>query len=254
MRVLSHKGGDMVKKGRKETFEKRLKIYSVTAAGVLAIAPAAEAAIHYSGIQNLSVSQGNTGRIIDLNNDGVNDFYFYYDSVNSYRIGISNAANGYGHINNNDAAHHSDAARLLNNYSIKGALANPYYWNNQVGLDTLNGSAETETGYTSDSLGNFNNASGFIGVRFHSAQCQGQNVNYGWIRYQGSTPLGFPGVSGTIIDWAYEDECNEPIAARQRQSASAAVPTLNQWGMVVFTLLLGGIAARMLRKRGNEES
>jgi cbb3-type cytochrome oxidase subunit 3 len=29
---------------------------------------------------------------------------------------------------------------------------------------------------------------------------------------------------------------------------------MNQWGMIVFTLLLGGIAAKMLRKQEKKES
>jgi len=241
----------MATKGKKETFENRLKIYSAAAAGVLAIAPAAEAAIHYSGAQNIDVSSGNPNRIIDLNNDASNDFIFnYVAGGGQFAIGISNAASGYGHINN--STQHSDAARLVTNYSIKNVLVAPFYWSNTV-IDTLNGSRSVgSSSYTSDSLGNFNNATGFIGVRFHSENCQGANYNYGWIRYQGSTPLGIPGVSGTIIDWAYEDTCNSPILPGQTQSNS--IPTLNEWGMIVFTLLLGGIAARMLRKEKQEKS
>ena len=41
----------MGKKAKKERFDKRLKVYSAAAAGILALAPSAEAAIHYSGVR-----------------------------------------------------------------------------------------------------------------------------------------------------------------------------------------------------------
>jgi len=56
----------MTKKGPKGTLEKKLKVYSAAAAGVLALAPSVEAAIHYSGIKNLPVNPS-TSQYIDLN-------------------------------------------------------------------------------------------------------------------------------------------------------------------------------------------
>jgi hypothetical protein len=232
----------MANREKIETFEKRLKVYSAAAAGVLALAPAAEAAIVHSGPQNLPVSSSQS-QSIDLNNDGTDDFIFGYFGLSSYPfpyyVYLMSAAGGQGHIAG-DA--HSDPVRLPNNYPIGSNLPNPsYYWNN--GQNTLNGSVFGST----DTMGSFNNATGYIGVRFN-ASC---GTAYGWIHYQGVTTIGNT-ATGTIIDWAYDNTC-QPIAAGQTRSI-VAVPTLNQWGMIVFTLLLGGIAARMLRKRGREES
>ena len=126
----------MVKKVKKETFEKRLKIYSATAAGVLAIAPTAEAAIHYSEIQNLPVNLVSVTIFISF--EGINKFNLDYDSVNSYIVGISNAANAQIHINKMKPPPQRCSAvakQLLN----KRSLANPDQWNNQEELDTLNG-------------------------------------------------------------------------------------------------------------------
>ncbi len=47
----------MAKKGLRGTLEKRLMAYSAAAAGVLALAPSAEATIHYSGVKSLAVPQ-----------------------------------------------------------------------------------------------------------------------------------------------------------------------------------------------------
>ena len=71
---------------------------------------------------------------------------------------------------------------------------------------------------------------------------------YGWIQID--TNLSRTQI--TIIDWAYEDTC-QPILAGQTQS-SASIPTMTQWGMITFVLLLGGLAARMLRRERKEEN
>ena len=94
-------------------------------------------------------------------------------------------------------------------------------------------------------MGNFNNATGYIGVRF-SADC---GTAYGWIQYEGVTN-SFGPITGTIIDWAYEDTC-QPILAGEK--AGAPVPTMNQWGLIVFTLLLGALAARELRRSSKKK-
>lgn len=244
----------MAKKERKVTFEKRLKVYSVAAAGVLALAPSAEAAIHYSGIQNLPVSSSQSQNI-DFDGNGP-QFRIDYNTYGGYvyYLGLNELTANAGHIKGMEPIstifYHNDALNLPNNYQIGPNLTNfpRAQWYHQVGTyaDTLNGTISYE-GATTDSMGNFNNSTGYIGVRFQT-QC---GLAYGWIHYQGVTTIGNT-ATGTIIDWAYEDNC-QPIAAGQTQSI-LAVPTMNQWGMIVFTLLLGGIAARMLRKHEKEES
>ena len=238
----------MAKKGFKGSLEKQLKVYSAAAAGVLALAPSANAAIHYSGLQNLSVGSTNTPRNIDLNGDTITDFRFRYTLIVSAAREIlmdefSSAQ---------DIGHGNAPTRLSSNYQIKGALVNPSY--NWGGHHVPNA-----TSYSNKYYGNFNNATGYIGVRFHiPGVCTGSDWNYGWIRYQGTTVLG-SAVSGNIIDWAYEDQCNTAIAAGagipapEPPKPSMSVPTLNQWGMIVFMLLLGGLAARMLQKQEKED-
>ncbi len=197
----------MAKNKLKRTLDKELKIYSAVAAGVLALASPVEAAIHYSGLKCLSVNPF-VSQYINLNGDATIDFRFAYSnwfsSPNSWGKGpYFRGQNGAGHIWADGWAYCTDAIRLASNYQIKPAPANlNYHWKANY-WDSLNG---TFTGRTNNCQGNFNNTTGFLGVRFHSTACQGTNYNYGWIRYRGDTI-----VSGTIIDWAYQDTCNTPI-------------------------------------------
>jgi hypothetical protein len=229
----------MGKRAKEDGFEKRLMIYSAAAAGALAVAPAADAAVQYSGIMNLPVNSSQHPRI-DFNNDGTDDFGFSYYQLSFVRlIGLFGLSSGSGHI---AEWSHGDAARLPSNYLVGPGLTNPgYYWTN--GWNALNG---TVMGYT-NTMGNFNNATGYIGVRFN-ADC---GTAYGWIQYQGVTNIGGP-MSGTIIDWAYEDTC-QPIQAGDTIGSDMPVPTMNQWGLIVFTLLLGALAARELRRSSRKK-
>ena len=249
---MTIKEGHMAKQQKKNSLEKRLKIYSAAAAGVLALAPSAEAAIHYSGPQNLTVDSSNP-RIIDLDGNGTNDFRFdHYYTVKTDQgtfyygsIYIAPEAGGQGHI---AGTMHNDPVRLPDNYLIGPNLINVYYYWDNPNYNTLNG---TYFGSTS-TMGSFNNSRGYIGVRFHTDACQGTDYAYGWFQYEGNTGSTPGDYSGTIIDWAYEGVCNRPIAAGQKQST--AIPTINEWGAIVFTLLLGGIAARNLRKEKKDQS
>jgi hypothetical protein len=236
----------MAKKGFKGTLEKQLKAYSVAAAGVLALAPSADAAIHNSGIENLPVNSS-TSQNIDLDNDGNNDFSFkpiIYPSVNLIEMGAG--TNGFiatSHVN-------SDVANVSSNYLIGPTLTGTRtFWRTVAYSSTLNGTQNGSIGTN----GNFNNTTGFIGVRFHSAACPGSEWNYGWIHYRGRTTVGSL-QSGTIIDWGYEDQCNTAIAAGAGRVTPTSVPTLNQWGTIIFALLLGGLAARILQKQEKKDS
>jgi len=142
--------------------------------------------------------------------DATTDFKFAYEnwfsSASSWGKGpYLKGQNGAGHIWGAGPAYCTDAIRLASNYQIKPTLANNnFHWVTNY-WDSLNG---TFTGKTNNCQGNFNNATGLLGVRFHTGACQGSNFNYGWIRYRGDTIS-----SGTIIDWAYEDQCNIAIAS-----------------------------------------
>jgi len=96
--------------------------------------------------------------------------------------------------------------------------------------------------------GNFNNTNGYIGVRFHSNACQGNNWHYGWIHFTNAGTL-----DSTIDSWAYESTCNTQIpAGAQATVEPTSVPTLDQWGMLIMAGLLSGAAIYRMRKNQKE--
>ncbi len=235
------------KKGKAKLAAK-MAAYAATAVSALAVAHPASAAIQYSGPQNLSLNNVNSLRNIDLNNDGTTDFHFTNTSrTNGFWQGLkSNNSNqflqssGYGPGTGNPGYGHTDAAFLPQNYQIAGVPANTFiHWS--TGSEPVAG---TYNGYTGSS-GSFNNRTGFIGVRFHSAQCQAANWNYGWIRF-----TNIDVQDSTIVDWAYESTCNTPIAAGDTTAAAPeAVPTLDEWGMLALAGLLSGAAVLRMKKK-----
>ncbi len=241
-----------MKKRTKKDIRKKVMAYTA-AAGALAMAPLSEAAIVYSGPQNLTVNSSNTLRNIDLNSDAQNDFRFSYSYYSGYSWGVVNILNLYSNQfiqsdgavgTGNPGYGNSDAAFLPQNYAIGPNLAATFvYWT--AGSEPLAG-----TGYSTQ--GSFINRTGFLGVRFHSAQCQGANWNYGWIRFSNTG-----GPNGNIVDWAYENACNTPIpagATANQQQPATPVPTINEWGMIGMAGLLGAAAVNQLRKRKEEQN
>jgi hypothetical protein len=217
-------------KGKKNSsIQKRLVAYSAAAAGMLAVTPAANAAIQYSGLRNIVVNPGNPTVFIDLNNDGKNDFKF---SLFSSYLYMSLAQSGSSVIEEN--VHHLPA-NLPNNYLIKQTLNNPNYWTSSVSSSTVAGPIQ----------GNFKGSRGFIGVKFHTTG----GSRYGWIQFDGAS---WP-TQGIIVDWAYEDS-GAPIAAGNGNNAGAVgVPATHPWGLLILITLLAGASLRGLKK-GPEET
>ena len=76
----------------------------------------------------------------------------------------------------------------------------------------------------------------YIGVRFFSDN-DGER-HYGWIQINVSARIS----STTVVDWAYEDTPGASILAGAT-SSQQAIPTLNEWGIIVLMTLLAGAAA-----------
>ena len=208
--------------------DKRLAAYSVAAAGMLAVAPAADAAIQYSGPRNIVINLGNQNVLIDLNNDGNDDFQFVLSSNSSYfymSLGQSGRSVIAEQINHRPAI-------LPNNYQVKDALNNPYYWTSSVSSSTLAG----------PNNGNFKGKRGFLGVKFNTAG----GIRHGWVQIDGTS---WP-AQGIIVDWAYEDT-GAPIAAGvtgNTGTGTVAVPTANLWGLLILIALLAGTSLKMMKK------
>lgn len=220
-------------KRKKKTFDKQLKAYTAAAAGALIVVPAAaQAAVHYSGPQNIGIDSGNPNYLLDMNSDLKDDFsfsFYSYSTFSSYSIVINSVASGRGHI---DEAVNFNPANLPANYSIRpGLTAANYYWD--TGWDTLAGTLST--------AGNFVGQRGYIGVRFNTAA----GTRYGWIQFEANAAS----TNGTIIDWAWEDSGGPILAGDTKGQAPTAIPTLNQWGLIALIAFLSAAGLKTLPKR-----
>jgi hypothetical protein len=230
-------------KQNKTELAKKMAAYAATALSALAVAQPAAAAIQHNGPHNVPVP-ANGSVDINLDGDANADFHFSLTTDNTgWSLSVS-GLNSAQFINAQPGNYNSDVMNLPAGYNIRGTLANPgtRYWT---------GAGQTVAGtYTNGgSTGNFSNAPGYMGVRFHTAACQGANWNYGWIHI---TATGSGGVLGSarIDDWAYESACNTAIAAGDVGAPvrATSVPTLDQWGLLALTALLSGAAIHRLKK------
>lgn len=226
---------------KKDSIEKRLTAYAAVAAGVLAVTPSVDAAIQYSGIRNLTVNSSTTPVNVDMNGDGQTDFVFIYTpSHTTGWLGVHiSSVSGIGgqYMLAEDSTNYA-VQKLPCGYTI-GPNSGTFAW----------------WGYTSAPLagaygtaGNFNydGAQGALGVRFTSASCNDGSVHYGWIRWRTDTRA----TQGTVIDWAYEDQCDTPIAAcAGAQQQQVSVPAFNQWGALALIALLAGGGVVALRRK-----
>ncbi len=251
----------MSKSKKRQSLEKKLKAYSAVAAGTLLLAPSANAAVQYSGIQNIQVNANNTPVFLDLDINATNDFSFSYDT---FYYGKQHFIEGIGSGNSvidswvsifappliQDPSRVPKSyffnANLPSNYNIQDSLQASKRWST-FGIPDLSysglqdvlppGVAAVSTGPE----GNFIDTSGYIGIRFDTACGEA----FGWIQYAANADA----TNGTIIDWAYEDNCGAPILAGDQGAPAVGVPTLNQWGLFALVALLAGAGVMRLRKQ-----
>ncbi len=247
-----------MKKNKRDTLEKRLKAYSAAAAGALLLTPSADAAVRYFNPPDIVVDSGNPSVFLNLDNNGTNDFQLVYTSVIN---GVGHVINGVntsnwvinsgtfqpGSVSPNVSKSVLFNANLPTNYSIQSLLTFPYSWVNSGFPDVY-----VYTGRPVDTLGlkpaapsyqtgNFNGITGFLGVSF-IADC---GRAFGWIRYGASADSS----QGTIMDWAYQDNCGTAILAGEIAAPAVPAPTLNQWGLFILIALLAGAGISVLRKQ-----
>lgn len=213
--------------------------------GLLLACPHAEAAIVYSGAQNVHLSNtaSNTYFALDMDGDNVPDFAFFASSSTSNSLTQSEIVVMYPVVANaawlETTPHHP--ARLLSPYSVGPAVPSSLW---SASLGTL-ASSKTVSSNLITSNGNFRGERGFIGVRF---EISGE-TKYGWIDFEGVVGHASRGI---IHGWAYEDVTDAPIEAGAITGSADAesVPTLNEWGMI---FLIGLLAAGGLVYARKEE-
>ncbi len=241
-------------KKKRQSLEKRLKAYSAAAAGTLLLAPSANAAIQYSGPMNITVDANNTPVSLDLDGNLTDDFVVSLGQFNNI---YAHSIRGTNHISNSVINSNLGApvappeqipifrsltigsilvANLPSNYSVQTHVTSQHAWR-PFGMPDRFDTTGSYAGIT----GNFNDTTGYMGIRFDTA-C---GLAFGWIRYSATADS----TSSTIIDWAYEDNCGVPILAGDQGAPAVGVPTLNQWGLFALIALLAGAGVMMLRKQ-----
>lgn len=216
----------------------KMAAYAATALSALTVAYPASATVVHNGPHNVIVPvNGNV--TINLDEDTNNDFRF---SLTTKANTWSLSATG---LNSGQFIAYKGVENLSSGYSIKNTLGKDHHWisapNSVAGSSSYGG------------FGQFTNTPGYMGVRFHTAQCRRTNWNYGWISIEADGSDGKPGTV-QIVDWAYESDCNTAIKAGATTSSPTtppkpvSVPTLDEWGMLALATLLSGTAIRRMKK------
>jgi hypothetical protein len=237
--------------------------YSAMGAAFLATAPSAEAAIVYHDPPDIVVEntaptdswQGFLSAYLFLDLDGNAtgttyfpgaDLRFLAGLVNWYFPGTSRAFGSfYG-----GTSSWADNAVLAYAYNTNNPVHPSWAGLKKFGAGSLVGPSQNfSTGYFFPASGTTNAAfqgdvgpfgvwhpwpsTGYLGVRFGI----GGNTHYGWVQIEQYYTLNpQPLARITILDYAYEDVPNTPIPAGA--AASPSIPTLSEWGLITFVLLL----------------
>jgi hypothetical protein len=230
------------KKQNNTALAAKMAAYAAAALSALAVAHPASAAIVYNGPHNISVP-ANGSRSIDLDGDTNNDFQFSSTYISAAPLWVLKASG----LNGAQFISYKGVQNLPSGYSIKSSLGKSIVW------------ASAPTGVAGSSsygpVGQFTNTPGYMGVRFHTAQCKGTSWNYGWIYIDAEGSGGVPNTSvPQIVDWAYESDCDTAIKAGATTSPApppsrpVSVPALDEWGMIALAALLSGTAIRRMTK------
>jgi hypothetical protein len=236
------------------TLEKRLLTYSVAAGAALALSQPAEATIHYSGIKNLAVNLENQNVPVDLDGDHVDDFVFKFlegpgNLTKINRVVISGTSwlrqkscSTFTYTNNEQTHTYKScwySPKRLSCDQVVSSLAPDGFQPGNLGILNCLAYGPVYCGGGQFAGGK----EGYIGVKFGSPKL------YGWIHYKAKSSPDSPEPLGKIVDWAYEDSGAQIKAC---EIGPAPVPTLTEWGLLLFAALLlyGGV--KKIRKERPE--
>ncbi len=167
--------------GLSPALRKGLAAYSTGAAAVLALAPAAEAAIISTMLAEPLVVNTSTIQYLDLNEDGEDDLYIAY--VENF-FGITGVLAGGMMIRSNGGY----AVRLAAGDAINSARI----MENTGSLAFLQ---------SNDGGSVWRGQTGYIGMMFFPDGNMSNPPNFGWVKYQADDNYQ----SGKILGWGYED-------------------------------------------------
>lgn len=219
-----------------------IALYTAAAGSALALAPAAEASIIYSGIQDITVHRVTNGSAItvaDLNRDGVNDVQFViFSSTRADTAAMAGLHSGVSFVKYNAS---------LGIAKFNASSANIGSKQNFGFLGTLRYHTHTAGGAA---YGAFNPApgasvTGFVGAQYTSAG----KPHFGWLHLK--LDVGSDGRTDdlTLIDWAFESVPGTSIHVGDPVYPSS-VPEPSTLGLLA--LGAAGLAA-LCRRRGHEK-
>lgn len=208
------KNNDIFPTFKKESLNKRLIKYSLTAGVALTIGSRLNADIQYTDVDPDKVitsqefAYGKTTFSLDMNNDGSPEFkiiqsytYSYYFYIYSYdSVMVEPVYRGLSVIN---ATGENDYVAALNSNELISSQQN-------FGTKYLLGGLSY---YLTSPVGEWpGNGKRFMGVKFKI----GENIHYGWVRL--SVPWDCR--SFTVFDYAYEDVPGKDLRAGQKDYSS----------------------------------
>jgi len=222
----------------------KLLCYTAAASSAFVFSAAADAAVIYSGVQNIGLDTP-----VDINGDGTDDIAMtvssstgtsYNSNTASLITPTNGGVNGFIKISTSNG----NVKKLSAGDTISaGALFNfgAGEFRNATSYATSSGSTGSGTrGSWSGAPG----SSGFAGLKISD----GPTDIFAWLRFSVSNDAkGFP-VDVTLIDWAYEDT-GASILAGQTVSA---VPLPGSLGLLAMGV--SGLAAFRRRKKSDKSS
>ncbi|MBE0641085.1 MAG: T9SS type A sorting domain-containing protein [Bacteroidales bacterium] len=183
----------------KKGLEQKIKAYSMAATAILAVQPAAGAIVYTDLVPDSTYSGANADFLLDLNNDGVDDFNIQFTVGTASRSVRVLPSMGNEVLGSSGGAYFYPFVLNLNDPIGGGQTA----WNGTINGGYLTLAWLYTTGGT---YGNWFGATNkYMGLRFKI----GTDWHYGWVRLDIPTDVS----SMTVKDFAYEAIANTPIAA-----------------------------------------
>ena len=191
-------------------FKQQLKAYSIAAGSIVGLVAVSHATVRYTDIDpDKNISNHLDGYYLDLNNDGINDFFLIqinYTGISYYGSSYVNYAVGMFQLINN-AVHGSMTSTsygLPIPLNANDPIGNALSWQAGSYISFLANYNKSGT-YTS-SYGNWLGAKDkYLGLRLDVSG----STHYGWLRLD----VNINGNGFSVKDYAYDDEPDKTIAA-----------------------------------------